>query len=251
MKNTFRKLRQNFLNKWEISKYLRYAIGEIVLVVIGILIALSINNWNVNNNEKDNRKIYLQELNTEINSNLGLFKFVFEKAKKNNKLTNYYLETLNNENSSAVPDSIITSMVYNFEHSLVYDPTESAIDDFINSGVLKSLEDEDLKRRIFQIKFVYKSFAQLNEDYRKVKDKYLIPYFIKNGNMIERNNPIFKAQSSKLNFSPNRQAFLNNKEFSNILFTIEIINSRNEDQFSSWVPFLETLSEDIEKYLAE
>ena len=42
----FRKIRQRLLTENKFSKYLLYAIGEIILVVIGILIALSINNWN-------------------------------------------------------------------------------------------------------------------------------------------------------------------------------------------------------------
>jgi len=46
MINFFRKIRKNLLTQNKVSKYLLYAIGEIVLVVVGILIALSINNWN-------------------------------------------------------------------------------------------------------------------------------------------------------------------------------------------------------------
>ena len=42
----FRKIRQNLLLENKTGKYFKYAIGEILLVVIGILIALSINNWN-------------------------------------------------------------------------------------------------------------------------------------------------------------------------------------------------------------
>lgn len=42
----FRKIRQNLLNEGKTSRYFKYAVGEIVLVVIGILIALQINNWN-------------------------------------------------------------------------------------------------------------------------------------------------------------------------------------------------------------
>ena len=42
----FRKIRYDLMEKNKTGKYLKYAIGEIVLVVIGILIALSINNWN-------------------------------------------------------------------------------------------------------------------------------------------------------------------------------------------------------------
>ncbi|GAA4281916.1 DUF6090 family protein [Gaetbulibacter aestuarii] len=45
----FRKIRQKLLSENKFSKYLFYAIGEIVLVVIGILIALQINNWNEQN----------------------------------------------------------------------------------------------------------------------------------------------------------------------------------------------------------
>ncbi|MFT7073388.1 DUF6090 family protein [Patiriisocius sp. Uisw_017] len=47
-----RKIRQKMLTENKFSKYLIYAIGEIILVVLGILIALAINNWNENNNEK-------------------------------------------------------------------------------------------------------------------------------------------------------------------------------------------------------
>jgi len=50
----FRKIRQNLLSEGKTGKYFKYAIGEILLVVIGILIALSINNWN---ESRKNRKL--------------------------------------------------------------------------------------------------------------------------------------------------------------------------------------------------
>ena len=46
MLNFFRKIRRQLANENKFQKYFRYAIGEIVLVVLGILIALQINNWN-------------------------------------------------------------------------------------------------------------------------------------------------------------------------------------------------------------
>ncbi|WP_052184173.1 DUF6090 family protein [Psychroserpens sp. Hel_I_66] len=49
----FRKIRYNLLETGKTSKYLKYAIGEIILVVIGILIALSINNWNEIRKQKE------------------------------------------------------------------------------------------------------------------------------------------------------------------------------------------------------
>lgn len=53
----FRRIRQSLLTENKFSKYLLYAIGEITLVVIGILIALQINNWN---NDKKDRKLEKQ-----------------------------------------------------------------------------------------------------------------------------------------------------------------------------------------------
>ena len=55
----FRKFRQNLLSEGKTGKYLKYAIGEIVLVVIGILIALQINNWN---EHKKLKKEYISDL---------------------------------------------------------------------------------------------------------------------------------------------------------------------------------------------
>jgi hypothetical protein len=57
----FRKIRQNLLMENKTGKYFKYAIGEIVLVVIGILIALSINNWSEKQKEKKQiRNIYVR-----------------------------------------------------------------------------------------------------------------------------------------------------------------------------------------------
>ena len=55
----FRKIRQRLLSENKFSKYLIYAIGEIILVVIGILIALSINNWNENKKDRKLEKEFL------------------------------------------------------------------------------------------------------------------------------------------------------------------------------------------------
>ncbi len=58
----FRKIRQNLLIENKTGKYLKYAIGEIILVVIGILIALSINNWNENLKNNRLKEYYMKSL---------------------------------------------------------------------------------------------------------------------------------------------------------------------------------------------
>lgn len=62
----FRKIRQNSIKNNKVFNYLKYAFGEIILVVIGILIAVQINNWN------ENRKVQKQEIQiySELKSDL-------------------------------------------------------------------------------------------------------------------------------------------------------------------------------------
>ena len=62
----FRKIRQKLLTENRFSQYLLYAIGEIILVVIGILIALQINNWN----EKVKQNSSIKQAFTEVHNNL-------------------------------------------------------------------------------------------------------------------------------------------------------------------------------------
>ena len=64
----FRKIRKKMADDNKPLKYMRYAIGEIALVVIGILIALSINNWNEAEKNKKKAKEYLKGIATEIQS---------------------------------------------------------------------------------------------------------------------------------------------------------------------------------------
>ncbi|MAL60223.1 MAG: hypothetical protein CMC14_09260 [Flavobacteriaceae bacterium] len=62
----FRKIRQNLLLEGKTGKYLKYAIGEIILVVIGILIALQINNWNESRKQSIAEKEFITSLKNDL-----------------------------------------------------------------------------------------------------------------------------------------------------------------------------------------
>jgi len=115
----FRKIRQNLLMENKTGKYFKYAIGEIVLVVIGILIALQINNWNEKNKNDQLANVYLMDfkrdletdiasLEERININIANSKTVdsifFTLATKN-KLSNEELVHFFNQNMSLVNES--------------------------------------------------------------------------------------------------------------------------------------------------
>jgi Family of unknown function (DUF6090) len=90
----FRKIRQNMIKENRASKYLLYAFGEIVLVVIGILIALSINNWNENRKEevilKSNLSTILEILENDKVQLLTLIQSRKESKKQSTSIINSY-----------------------------------------------------------------------------------------------------------------------------------------------------------------
>ncbi|TXE18798.1 hypothetical protein ES692_04930 [Psychroserpens burtonensis] len=96
MIKNFRKIRQSMIKENRTSKYLLYAIGEIILVVIGILIALSINNWNQQKNNDAKITSILKEIQNDIVTDLKASNRIFDyhvrtdsisKAFLNNKYT--------------------------------------------------------------------------------------------------------------------------------------------------------------------
>ena len=62
----FRKIRRSLIESGSARKYILYAIGEVILVVIGILIALQINNWNEERKERKMEKIVLEDIHDNI-----------------------------------------------------------------------------------------------------------------------------------------------------------------------------------------
>ena len=128
----FRKIRYDLLEKNKTGKYLKYAIGEIILVVIGILIALSINNWNEqrksNIREQTVLENFIQNLNADLISyNLNrqelielntLYKTLYEIGFKNrNDLTiekpNYIRRGIAYTTIAKDNDPFITNKIYN------------------------------------------------------------------------------------------------------------------------------------------
>ncbi|MFC4720953.1 DUF6090 family protein [Geojedonia litorea] len=70
----FRHIRQTLIMENKTSKYLKYAIGEIILVVIGILIALSINNWNEARKDRQKEQLFLHKLSSNLNEDITSLK---------------------------------------------------------------------------------------------------------------------------------------------------------------------------------
>lgn len=87
----FRKIRQRLITENKFSKYLFYAIGEIVLVVIGILIALQINNWNEQQINDAKITSILKEIQQDLVSDIERSKLLFDRFIRDNSIADSIL----------------------------------------------------------------------------------------------------------------------------------------------------------------
>ena len=85
MINFFRKIRQQLLSDSQVSKYFVYALGEIILVVIGILIALQINNWNEYHNERITEEKLLEEVVENLKANTLRLQSMIDRCTEDNQ----------------------------------------------------------------------------------------------------------------------------------------------------------------------
>ncbi|MDO1501198.1 DUF6090 family protein [Winogradskyella maritima] len=81
----FRHIRKSLLEQNKMGKYFKYAIGEIILVVIGILIALQINNWNENRKEKAQVQTYYNQLLEELELDINAITFSIKRLENDIK----------------------------------------------------------------------------------------------------------------------------------------------------------------------
>ncbi|GAB5399262.1 MAG: hypothetical protein Aureis2KO_08470 [Aureisphaera sp.] len=115
----FRSIRQNLLNQGKTTKYLKYATGEIVLVVIGILIALSINNWNESRQQKkvlDNiYRIVAEDLKKDASEVDMVLNFMLDRKEVFEKILNDSLSLKDVEGNEIVLSILTDVRVLNIE----------------------------------------------------------------------------------------------------------------------------------------
>tara|TARA_R110002049_G_C8957848_1_gene546408 strand:+ start:17 stop:790 length:774 start_codon:yes stop_codon:yes gene_type:complete len=143
----FRKIRQKMLSENKFSKYLIYAIGEIVLVVIGILIALSINNWN------DNKKNVKAELNyyNRILDDLEMDKqLIVQSLEKADKRIDISKELLLELDSGTKSKKYLLNKFLVAIRGDVFVVRDVTFKDLISSGNIKLLNDIKIKNSLIQ-----------------------------------------------------------------------------------------------------
>ena len=213
----FRRIRQQLINENNTGNYLKYAIGEIVLVVIGILIALQINNWNQNRKNSVAQIEMLSNLKEEFSKNQETL---------NNEISNHLfvatqtraLSELIGPEAKGVKPSVFNAMILGMCYLPQYYPSDGVINSIMASEQLSLIKNNELKYLIttwpgryqaysFNIKINYDYY--MNHIYRFLSKNYPL----KNMEVYSVFTDIGDVGPSR--FSVDQETMISNPEFEN------------------------------------
>ena len=141
----FRRIRQNLLLQGKTSKYFKYAIGEIILVVIGILIALQINNWNETLNENNLEQKAINNLKLDFSYNQSELEKLISELKETRKACYLILNQTGNKYQETF---ILDSLLQVVPSVPQYFPQNGFLMDLINSGQLGIVKNDNLRNKL-------------------------------------------------------------------------------------------------------
>jgi hypothetical protein len=216
----FRKIRQNLLMENKTGKYFKYAIGEILLVVIGILIALQINNWNEDNKQQFKSENLKTRLQNQINQNIQLtekkagdIKIRIEKMTRLMLMIGEPLETFDFKELDGKFNIILTD----FHLGLDLNTLAEAQD----NGEIASIKNDSLRVALYKLATINETIEERETVANGDNLNFVVPYFYKNlnGRNIASNSDINHREKigySKLN-NHNYSKIINDREFENLL----------------------------------
>lgn len=157
----FRKIRYDLMSKNKTGRYLKYAFGEIILVVIGILIALQVNNWNENRNENKKVNKYAISLIEDFKADIEMLKVSQFQALKKLKMIDSLRHIINSTDFTKLSNTDI----YVLTHDILYRPykwNRSTLNELNSSASTRFIKNEKLRNKLM----AYETFTKhLDEDF--------------------------------------------------------------------------------------
>ena len=238
----FRHIRRSLINQNQMGKYFKYAIGEILLVVIGILIALQINNWNENSKQQKQELKALKSLKEDFMHNLEELKKVSQSNAKN---IGSCIIILNHTGKRYTKDFEIDNVINQATSSPTFYPSNGFLNDLINSGNLGILKNDILRNKLSSwkptVRFIYNR-QTASEEF----DNELIRYIFKNGSWLNvdkvvNNDIIENLKLPESGFTIDNNEMLKSLEFENIIENQAVYYSVLKDRYDKCIALNEEI----------
>ena len=238
-----RKFRQKLLGEKNLSQYLLYGIGEVVLVVIGILIALQFNNWNNEKKDREKEAYYLKSIQTSISLSQSELDRVISDAASISASADTLFQMLAHQKYELLHGQLLDSLMFNAGDYSRISLNDGGIREILNTGALDIIRDE-------QIRISLASWDEHIHKIRKFEEEtqyYSRNYFKFLNNYIDIS--LSEVEASSIVIPAKRDDLLVNPELRNYLGGIAIIHSGMHRRYMEEKMALDTLSAMIDQHL--
>lgn len=177
----FRNIRKSLLGQGKTKQYLLYALGEIILVVIGILIALQIDNINEDHKKRQVEISYLKRLTIDLKDNEKLWSDFHDMKQQQLKASNIFL----NFSFSNNKDSVFNIMPYfgSIFSWIDININQVTFEEMVSSGNLDLISNDSIKIKLLNLNNLYKSILAVQVKDKESHDRFLFPSINKTFNM--------------------------------------------------------------------
>jgi hypothetical protein len=242
----FRRIRQNLLPENKVSRYLLYAIGEIALVMIGILLALQVNNWNEEKKAKDKERQALSEILSDLELNISSLRGIIYTDRNNITTCTNSVKLLitNLEETKVYHDSLSVHFSNSFRYPDL-DLKSSGYESLTSIG-MDMIEEQDVRSAIgkyytYTIPGVKAAYKELRDDFYNYMLYFLRTEFRSIGLELDQ----------RIDIPFNYDALINNKVYLESLKTyLSVFDYYNREAKNS-LDETEKLRQHIEAYLSE
>ena len=176
----FRKIRQNLILSRDFKKYLIYAAGEILLVMIGILLALQVNNWNESRKTYKKEKILLQGLLSDFENNKRLIKKGRQKHKHEKDLGETWIKMMNKDTTGVKMSPRLDSLLFWAPTYTVIDLFDASLNNIIRGDKLDIIKNEEIKQLLLEYPIYINKYKDVEVEIRRIVIEKIRPQGEKN-----------------------------------------------------------------------
>lgn len=176
----FHNIRRNLIAQGKTVRYLKYAIGEIILVVIGILIALSINNWNSNRIDRNREAVYLKNIDRDLKEQLQSIEMQMDYELSIIKIAKPLIINYK-ENHDLRVDSAFTASIGRLTGRMTFVKNNPTYTELLSSGNIDIIRNDSLKNALINYYQQLERMEQIiNKNNNLFTDAVFIPVMLRN-----------------------------------------------------------------------
>ncbi len=177
----FRQIRQNLISENNFRKYFLYVTGEIIIVIAGILIALQLDNWNTERQDRNEARVFMIRLKNEFQDNRDQMVQKIQMRQRALESSRELLRIVDNRAENTTREQV-DSLLANALPVYTFDPSQGVLNQLTSTDKLTLFRNEALNNKLSAWTSMIEDFKEDENMYNSYNHNHFRPYLYENYN---------------------------------------------------------------------